>query len=246
MIIYRTVNLINNHYYIGKDQRNDPKYLGSGIILARAIRKYGRDNFVKEVLEECDDSDTLAKRERYWIAYYDAVNDPTSYNIHHGGHGGNTGAYHKVGRRGAENPMYGKKHAPESIEKQKRNANLWLQSQEGIAHRQQTRDRMLGKNNWNYGKPMSAEAKEKLLSTRYHSRGKGYGNLATYRITSPDGKIYEIETKERLSTWCDKTGHSLWTIERRLLRGINPKSGSLVGWKAEVIQRNLKLPPSGS
>ena len=102
---------------------------------------------------------------------------------------------------------------------------------------------MLGENNWNYGKPMTTETKEKLRSARYQSRGKGYGNLATYRLTSPVGEVYDIESKELLSAWCIKTGHSLWTIERRLLNDINPKSGSLIGWKAEVIQRKLKLPP---
>jgi len=238
MIIYKTVNLINKHYYIGKDQQNNPTYLGSGLILNKAIKKYGKENFIKEILEECDNPDILAEREKYWIAHYDAVNDPNSYNIHHGGRGGNTGAYHKVG-----NPMYGKKHSPETIEKQKKNRRKWCQTPEGQAHLQRARDRMLGENNWNYGKPMTTETKEKLRSARYQSRGKGYGNLATYRLTSPVGEVYDIESKELLSAWCIKTGHSLWTIERRLLNDINPKSGSLIGWKAEVIQRKLKLPP---
>ena len=41
MIIYKTTNLINGKFYIGKDSKNDPNYLGSGKILKKAFKKYG-------------------------------------------------------------------------------------------------------------------------------------------------------------------------------------------------------------
>ena len=50
MIVYKTTNLINGKVYIGKDRKNNPSYLGSGILLQKAIRKYGSDNFKKETL----------------------------------------------------------------------------------------------------------------------------------------------------------------------------------------------------
>lgn len=39
--IYKTVNLINSKYYIGKHETDDPydRYLGSGILLQAAIKK---------------------------------------------------------------------------------------------------------------------------------------------------------------------------------------------------------------
>lgn len=40
MIIYKTTNLINNKIYIGQDKNNNPKYLGSGDLLKKAIKKY--------------------------------------------------------------------------------------------------------------------------------------------------------------------------------------------------------------
>lgn len=32
----------------------DPNYLGSGIVLKKAIQKYGKENFVCEIIECCD------------------------------------------------------------------------------------------------------------------------------------------------------------------------------------------------
>ena len=88
MIIYKTTNLLNNKWYIGKHNGNDPYYLGSGKLLTRAINKYGVDNFKKEILEECTNIKQLNDREKHWIRITDAVNDPMSYNLAAGGDGG--------------------------------------------------------------------------------------------------------------------------------------------------------------
>jgi group I intron endonuclease len=83
MIIYKTTNVLNNNYYIGKDSRNDPHYYGSGLALKLAIKKYGKKNFIKEIIEYVDGKDLskLLEREIYWIDSYDAINDEKSYNI---------------------------------------------------------------------------------------------------------------------------------------------------------------------
>jgi hypothetical protein len=54
MIIYKTTNTINNKIYIGKAIHNNPKYLGSGLLLNRAIKKYGREMFVREVIDTAE------------------------------------------------------------------------------------------------------------------------------------------------------------------------------------------------
>lgn len=49
-IIYQTVNLVNNKKYIGKQWNTlNKKYLGSGKALKLAIKKYGIENFRKDV-----------------------------------------------------------------------------------------------------------------------------------------------------------------------------------------------------
>lgn len=93
--IYLTTNTINNKKYIGQRRAfncspEDDDYLGSGIILQRAIKFYGKENFNKEILEYCDSLDELNESEKKWIAYYDAVTSDEFYNIAAGGLAGDT------------------------------------------------------------------------------------------------------------------------------------------------------------
>jgi hypothetical protein len=80
MIIYITKNLINGKKYIGKDSHNNPNYLGSGTLLLEDIKKYGKENFKKEILEHCN-KDNLGEREEYWINFFNAVKSKDFYNI---------------------------------------------------------------------------------------------------------------------------------------------------------------------
>ena len=52
MVIYKTTNLLNGKFYIGKDEKNNPEYLGSGKILKQSISKHGVEQFKKEILEK--------------------------------------------------------------------------------------------------------------------------------------------------------------------------------------------------
>ena len=92
--VYITTNHVNGKQYIGQrkydKQGKWKEYLGSGIILSRAIEKYGLENFSKEIIEECKTKKILNDREIYWINYYNAVESDNFYNIASGGDGGNT------------------------------------------------------------------------------------------------------------------------------------------------------------
>lgn len=90
MIIYKTTNLVNGKIYIGKDSKNDPEYLGSGLYLINAIKKYGKENFFKEILETCNSEIDLNEREKYWISIYNSKDRSVGYNLAEGGSGGNT------------------------------------------------------------------------------------------------------------------------------------------------------------
>jgi hypothetical protein len=94
MQIYKITNLINNKIYIGKDITSNPDYFGSGLLIKRAIKKYGCENFIKEVIDTTDDYNELSKKEIYWISFYKSTNRKIGYNITPGGDGGDTLSNH--------------------------------------------------------------------------------------------------------------------------------------------------------
>lgn len=89
MYIYLTTNKINGKKYIGlssKTPEETKNYYGSGSLLTKAIKKYGKKNFEKEILENNIESlSLLCERERYYIDLYDAVKSTEYYNIEEGG-----------------------------------------------------------------------------------------------------------------------------------------------------------------
>jgi len=54
-IIYKTTNTINGKIYVGKHNKDNDDYLGSGKLLKRAMKKYGKEYFCLEILERCSD-----------------------------------------------------------------------------------------------------------------------------------------------------------------------------------------------
>ena len=94
MIVYLTENLINGKRYIGRDMYNDPTYLGSGKLLNKAIKKYGRENFHKTILQVCNNIEELQIAEEYWIRKYNAAYDDNFYNILNGSTGGDSLSQH--------------------------------------------------------------------------------------------------------------------------------------------------------
>jgi len=88
MYIYKTTDLTNGKIYVGCSMRSiqsSIEYLGSGRLLLNIIKKRGRHNFKKEILQECEDVSELANAERYWIAKLDCRNPEIGYNLDIGG-----------------------------------------------------------------------------------------------------------------------------------------------------------------
>jgi histone H3/H4 len=88
-ILYRTTCTVNGKYYIGKHKTDDlaDDYLGSGLALKRAIRKYGKENFSREILGEFATQDELDMAEKQMITE-EILSDPNCYNLALGGQGG--------------------------------------------------------------------------------------------------------------------------------------------------------------
>ena len=81
MIVYLLKNLVNGKKYIGMDTHNNPKYLGSGTLILKALQKYGRKNFKKYILEYCFSIEELEIKETWWINYFNALEREDFYNL---------------------------------------------------------------------------------------------------------------------------------------------------------------------
>jgi|APCry1669190646_1035306.scaffolds.fasta_scaffold29194_2 group I intron endonuclease len=120
--LYRITNLANNKMYVGIHKTADLNdgYMGSGKLLALAIKKYGIDNFQKEILEFFPNyKDALAKEKE--IVNEEFLTRDDVYNLRRGGNGGfdyinkHKEQYREKRRRvGMANHFYGKRHTEET------------------------------------------------------------------------------------------------------------------------------------
>jgi len=80
--VYLTTNLINGKQYIG-DRTTlilPDKYLGSGYNLKKAIKRYGRNNFKKEILQFFSNRELAFKAQEQYIKKYNTL-IPNGYNL---------------------------------------------------------------------------------------------------------------------------------------------------------------------
>ena len=66
--------------------------MGKGIAIREAIKKYGKDNFDKEIIEYIEDDEKhnyVSEKEKFWIKELNSMS-PNGYNISPGGEGGCT------------------------------------------------------------------------------------------------------------------------------------------------------------
>lgn len=86
--IYKTTNLLNNKYYIGLHATENiyDNYLGSGVFLKKAIKKYGYKNFKKEILYVFDNKKDMINKEKE-LVNEEFVKKRNTYNMSKGGHG---------------------------------------------------------------------------------------------------------------------------------------------------------------
>lgn len=73
-IVYKTTNVVNDKIYIGQHctENIDDNYIGSGLVLLKAIDKYGKNSFKREILEKCNSFDEMNEKEIFWMKHYDS------------------------------------------------------------------------------------------------------------------------------------------------------------------------------
>ena len=86
--VYKTTNILNNKIYIGvhKQPEDEPvrTYMGSGTHLTRSIKKYGKENFTKEILFIFDNDEDMHLMEEVLVDF-EFIERNDTYNLQTGG-----------------------------------------------------------------------------------------------------------------------------------------------------------------
>lgn len=228
--IYKTTNTINGKYYIGAHSvikgGKDDNYIGSGIALKAAIKKYGKNVFIREIVCYCSTLEEMYEKEEEIIEQH--LGNTLCYNMKPGGKGGWYNVNITDMHVGDNNVMRKcpeiRKQVTESAKKTKllnREYYANISRQNGRKSRGQY-DRAKchsegWKNNWknNYEKMRNA------LSS-------------FFEVTSPTG---EVDVTNRLEEYCtehDITYVALWNTSRthKIV-----KKGKAKGWICKKISQ---------
>ena len=190
-IIYKTTCLITGKIYIGQhkifsEKTLDPWYIGSGPTLLKAIEKYGRENFKREILKDYIPSKKLLNVWEYiFTKKYNSTDPKIGYNIVCGSTNGmNCDTYFtslpevrekiRQSKIGSKNPRYGIKEDEET--------------------RRKKSSSMIGKNTGKLSDEHKQHIKEAMLKTKRKYSEKGLKKISE----THKGKKVGKETKQKL------------------------------------------------
>ena len=149
--LYITTNIINGKMYIGQTTSSRTSYLGSGRLIQKAIKKYGRENFIREIIHHgtWEEIDLL---ESMYIEKYNCIESDKFYNLKEGGHHG--------------------KHANEKTSKKMSDARMGKSYEEIYGEEEATRQKNLRKEKFKsngnpfFNKMHSIESRKKIKEAR--------------------------------------------------------------------------------
>ena len=218
--IYITTNLVNGKRYLGQRTFTQgwQNYLGSGTAFKRALKKYGEENFHKDIIYICYSQEELNQVEYELSVFLDVVESDNFYNLVYGG--GTSRGWHqsqetrdKIGQKAKDrlldpknHPMYGKSglageknpmfgvSPKERMDEEK--YQQWYEKH--IPYWESYSSKLKGKHMWgdgpnpNIGKHLSDEQKE-FLSQNAKNRFKNPENHPMY------GKHHSEESLRKMS-----------------------------------------------
>jgi hypothetical protein len=222
-LLYKITNLINEKIYVGihRTENKDDGYMGSGKYIRMAIKKYGKENFKKEILLEFESSEAMVDAEKA-IVNEEFVTRRDTYNCELGGAGG------KIWTKELREKM-----SQSQKERFKRNPEAWVGSRNWPEEKRKALGQKIskltqGENNPMYGKHnkdhMTPEAYEQYCENiskankgkvRTDEHKKNYSNAAKQRIwivhrsgkvshtIKPDDERLEHPDWQRGAKWKD-------------------------------------------
>ncbi|TFJ45150.1 hypothetical protein CKN73_01520 [Carnobacterium divergens] len=135
--IYVTTNNINGKKYLGQKKIDEygkwRNYLGSGRAFKKALEKYGKENFSREIIDVGYSPEELNELEENYTRKLNCIEDRNYYNLVHGGgtvaglkfseqtiqrfrelNSGENNYFYGKKYIGELNPFFGKRHTDES------------------------------------------------------------------------------------------------------------------------------------
>lgn len=95
--VYKWTNQLNNMMYIGSHKGSiDDGYIGSGKRFLNAVRKYGIDNFSREIIEYVNEARDILRIEQFYLDHFDCARSKSYYNISPKAGGGDCGNGKKI------------------------------------------------------------------------------------------------------------------------------------------------------
>jgi group I intron endonuclease len=231
MVIYKTTNIVNGKFYIGQDSKNNPSYLGSGVLLSKAIKKYGKENFIKEIIEVCSTKKELNEREKYWINRLESIDNSIGYNIAEGGMGGNT--YNDEIKKRISDLMKKKVFSEETRKK------MSLSRKNKSYHTKESKEKI---SKTHKGKKLSKEHIEKLREYgKQSSKSKEFleqqGLIQNYW---PKGTKHTDESKQKMSEYHKVNPVRYWLGKKRSSETIEKAKQTNKGFKhSEKTKLNM-------
>jgi group I intron endonuclease len=188
--VYKITNKLNNNFYIGYTKLSIEKrfklHVGSKTTkmpIVSALKKYGIDNFIVDLLFEYDNKDDAVACEIELIEKLKPI-----YNVHSGGTGG--------AMYGSMNGMYGKKHSQEWLKNKSEAMSGQNNPMFGKTHSDDIKkvlsEKKLGNVPWNKGKKQ-VYSNETLLKFKKPKTDSHKNKLKKHYIfKSPSGETIDI------------------------------------------------------
>ena len=220
---YKTTNLINGKVYYGvhSTKKIDDGYLGSGVAIKNAIKKYGKQNFSREIIKNFQTREEMYEYEKSFVTE-ELVRSDCTYNQTIGGFGG----FSHIDNYGENNPMKDREIARKCVESIRDNGGYKTQKRLDANRRNisKANEKNIGRKRPEHSKFMSNWASSYWESNKEKMRDA----LASYFcLTSPDGVKYRTNRLEDFCKVNDLPYTTIWSIS---VSGKTPSKGKAKGW----------------
>ena len=209
--VYVIVNRINLKLYFGSHSWEgtgvDKNYYGSGTAIKRAVRKYGKDNFIVYPIKFYDTVEECRQAEEELLKKYDIANNPYCYNIKNGAIG-----WTSEDITGEKHPLYGKHLSAEhkkKISQAIKGENNPMYGRTGEKHPMYGRT---GEKHPMYGRTLSEEHRQKMSKAQKGEKNPNYGKRG--KDSHNYGRHHTEETRKKMSQAKKKVMTPLVAIQK--------------------------------